>query len=43
MIKGFGKKEWEKWIAKVREKIVCKTNVHKFVEKFGTKLCGKMF
>ena len=33
-------KEWEKWIDKVREKIVCKTKVYKFVEKLGTKLCG---
>ena len=33
-------KEWEKWIDKVREKIVCKTKVYKCVEKLGTQLCG---
>ena len=33
-------KEWEKQIDKVCEKIVCKTNEYKFVEKLGTKLCG---
>ena len=36
-------KQWEKWIDKVCEKIVCKTKVYKFVEKLCTKLCGKFW
>ena len=31
-------KEWEKWIDKVCEQIVCKTKEYTFVDK----LCGKL-